>query len=677
VTATDPALQSAERRAQQLRQELHEHSHRYYVLDEPSIPDSEYDRLFRELQRIEAEFPELVAADSPTQRVGAGIDTSFASVTHNSPMLSLDNAFDDQEVRDFNRRIQERLETESEIEFVCEPKLDGLAVSLLYEHGILVRAATRGDGTAGEDITPNIRTIPSIPLLLRGEQFPAIVEVRGEVYMLKEGFDKLNEQLAAKGEKTFVNPRNAAAGSLRQKKSSVTAQRPLEMCAYSLVPSEDGWLSETHWENLQKIKGWGFRINPEMRKVQGVEACLDAYQQLLSRRDSLRYEIDGIVYKVNNLRQQAELGYVSRAPRWAIAHKFPAQEELTVIRDIEFQVGRTGAVTPVARLEPVFVGGVTVSNATLHNMDEIHRLDAHIGDTVYVRRAGDVIPQVVRVLPERRPDGARRIEMPVQCPECDSRVEQLEGEAVARCSGGLFCPAQRREAIRHYASRKAMDIEGLGEKWIEILVDQEMLKTVADIYALTAEQLVQLDRMGEKSANNLIAAIDGSRKPELARFIYALGIREVGEATAKALARHFGKLDALAAADSDELQSVPDVGPVVAQHIVNFFAQEHNRETIDALRRAGVEPNEMEPQAPGEQSLAGQTWVLTGSLETFTRDEAKARLEALGAKVSGSVSKKTHCVVAGEAAGSKLAKAEQLGVQVMSESEFLEFLEQH
>ena len=677
MTATDPALQSAERRAQQLRQELHEHSHRYYVLDEPSIPDSEYDRLFRELQRIEAEFPELVAADSPTQRVGAGIDTSFASVTHNSPMLSLDNAFDDQEVRDFNRRIQERLETESEIEFVCEPKLDGLAVSLLYEHGILVRAATRGDGTAGEDITPNIRTIPSIPLLLRGEQFPAIVEVRGEVYMLKEGFDKLNEQLAAKGEKTFVNPRNAAAGSLRQKKSSVTAQRPLEMCAYSLVPSEDGWLSETHWENLQKIKGWGFRINPEMRKVQGVEACLDAYQQLLSRRDSLRYEIDGIVYKVNNLRQQAELGYVSRAPRWAIAHKFPAQEELTVIRDIEFQVGRTGAVTPVARLEPVFVGGVTVSNATLHNMDEIHRLDAHIGDTVYVRRAGDVIPQVVRVLPERRPDGARRIEMPVQCPECDSRVEQLEGEAVARCSGGLFCPAQRREAIRHYASRKAMDIEGLGEKWIEILVDQEMLKTVADIYALTAEQLVQLDRMGEKSANNLIAAIDGSRKPELARFIYALGIREVGEATAKALARHFGKLDALAAADSDELQSVPDVGPVVAQHIVNFFAQEHNRETIDALRRAGVEPNEMEPQAPGEQSLAGQTWVLTGSLETFTRDEAKARLEALGAKVSGSVSKKTHCVVAGEAAGSKLAKAEQLGVQVMSESEFLEFLEQH
>lgn len=663
-------------RVEQLRQAINEHNYRYYVLDDPQVPDAEYDRLFRELQALEASHPELVTDDSPTRRVGANAETSFEEVVHRIPMLSLDNAFSDEELQDFDRRIRDRLKTDDQIEYVCEPKLDGLAVSLHYESGILTRAATRGDGYAGEDITANIRTIPSVPLKLRGSGFPDLVEVRGEVYMPKAGFEKLNQTLANKGEKTFVNPRNAAAGSLRQKKPSVTARRPLEMCAYSVAVTEESVLPETHWDSLQQVSDWGFRINPEMRKATGVDECLDAYRELMDKRAELPYEIDGIVFKVNRLELQNALGFVSRAPRWAIAHKFPAQEELTVIEDVEFQVGRTGAVTPVARLKPVFVGGVTVSNATLHNMDEIHRLGVRIGDTVFIRRAGDVIPQVVKVVLEKRPDSAREVELPATCPVCDSDVIQIEGEAVARCSGGLFCPAQRKEAIRHYASRKALDIEGLGDKWIELLVDKGMVKTVADLYGLSKEDLTGLERMGDKSASNLLAAIDKSRHPVLWRFIYALGIREVGEATAKALASHFGTLEAIAEADEEALQQVPDVGPIVAGHICSFFDQSHNQETIDALRAAGVQW-QTETITAEPKPLLGETWVLTGALSGMTRDEAKERLEQLGAKVAGSVSKKTSCVVAGEAAGSKLTKAESLGVKVLTEEAFVAFLESH
>lgn len=663
-------------RAEELRNVLTEHNYRYYVLDDPKVPDAEYDRLFRELQDLEAEYPEIVTPDSPTRRVGAQGETTFEEVVHRIPMLSLDNAFSEEELRDFDRRVRDRLKTTDEVEYVCEPKLDGLAVSLHYESGILTRAATRGDGYTGEDITANIRTIPSVPLKLRGKSVPELVEVRGEVYMPRQGFEALNKRLADRGEKTFVNPRNAAAGSLRQKKPTVTARRPLEMCAYSVALEDESKLPATHWEGLQQVRTWGFRINPEMRKAKGVEACLQAYDDLMEKRESLPYEIDGIVFKVNSLELQQRLGFVSRAPRWAIAQKFPAQEELTVIEDVEFQVGRTGAITPVARLKPVFVGGVTVSNATLHNMDEIRRLDARIGDTVFVRRAGDVIPQVVKVVTEKRPDNARVVELPKSCPVCDSDIVQIEGEAVARCSGGLFCPAQRKEAIRHYASRKALDIEGLGDKWIDILVDRELVNTVADLYLLKKSDLTGLERMGEKSASNLIKAIDRSRHPVLWKFVYALGIREVGEATAKALASHFGTLEAISEADEEALQSVPDVGPIVAGHIRSFFDQPHNQETIQALRDAGVQW-QTEDVTADEKPLKGETWVLTGSLSGLTRDEAKDRLESLGAKVAGSVSGKTACVVAGEAAGSKLTKAEKLGVPVMDEQAFMDFLATH
>ncbi|WP_417501506.1 NAD-dependent DNA ligase LigA [Marinobacter sp.] len=661
------------KRAEELRSALDEHNYRYYVLDDPGIPDAEYDRLFRELQTLELEHPELASDDSPTRRVGSSAETSFEEVVHRLPMLSLDNAFNADELRDFDRRVRERLNTDSEVEYVCEPKLDGLAVSLHYEKGSLTRAATRGDGYAGEDITANIRTIPSVPLRLRGHDVPDLVEVRGEVYMPRAGFEALNNRLAGQGEKTFVNPRNAAAGSLRQKKSTVTARRPLEMCAYSVAVTDESLLPDTQWESLQQVQRWGFRINPEMRKALGAAECLEAYEELMQKRDVLPYEIDGIVFKVDRLDYQAALGFVSRAPRWAIAHKFPAQEELTIIEDVEFQVGRTGAVTPVARLKPVFVGGVTVSNATLHNMDEIRRLDVHIGDTVFIRRAGDVIPKVVKVVLEKRPANARSVELPKHCPVCGSDVIQIEGEAIARCSGGLFCPAQRKEAIRHYASRKALDIEGLGDKWIDILVDQGMVETVADIYKLTAKDLMRLDRMGEKSAANLVEAIDKSREPVLWRFLYALGIREVGEATAKSLASHFGTLEAVAEADEEALIAVPDVGSIVAGHIRSFFEQPHNRETLDALRQEGVQWQQEEATA-GSKPLQGQTWVLTGTLSELTRDEAREKLESLGAKVAGSVSKKTACVVAGEAAGSKLTKAEQLGVPVLDEPALLAML---
>ncbi|MDX5439477.1 MAG: NAD-dependent DNA ligase LigA [Alteromonadaceae bacterium] len=666
-----------QQRVEQLRAALDDHNYYYYVLDDPRIPDAEYDRLFRELQTLEADYPELATDNSPTRRVGSAAETSFEEITHRLPMLSLDNAFSDDELRDFDRRVRDRLATEDPVEYVCEPKLDGLAVSLHYEQGVLTRAATRGDGYTGEDITANIRTIPSVPLTLRGDDYPDLVEVRGEVYMPKAGFEQLNRRLAEQGEKPFVNPRNAAAGSLRQKKSTVTAKRPLELCAYSMAVTDESLLPETHWESLQRVRGWGFRINPEMRKAKGVEACLEAYQELMAKRDTLPYEIDGIVFKVNRLDLQQQLGFVSRAPRWAIAHKFPAQEELTVIEDVEFQVGRTGAVTPVARLKPVFVGGVTVSNATLHNMDEIRRLDVHIGDTVFIRRAGDVIPQVVKVVPEKRPKGAAEVVLPSQCPVCDSDIVQIEGEAVARCSGGLYCPAQRKEAIRHYASRKAMDIEGLGDRLIEVLVDEGMVNTVADLYRLTKFQLSSLDRMGDKSAGNLVAAIDRARNPVLWRFLYALGIREVGEATAKSLASHFGTLEAISAADDEALQAVPDVGPIVAGHIRSFFDQPHNQETLQALRDAGVSWQEEQGFPAEAKPLAGETWVLTGTLSQMTRDQAKEKLEKLGAKVAGSVSKKTACVVAGEAAGSKLAKAEQLGVPVLDEDGLLALLKEH
>ncbi|MBS3804079.1 MAG: NAD-dependent DNA ligase LigA [Oleiphilaceae bacterium] len=666
---------SAAERIRQLQDQINDYNYHYYVLDDPKVPDAEYDRLFRELQELESRHPDLVSPDSPTQRVGATGETTFDEIEHRVPMLSLDNAFSDEELTDFDRRIRDRLKTADGIEYVCEPKLDGLAVSLHYEHGKLTRAATRGDGYTGEDITANIRTIQSIPLKLRGQGYPDLVEVRGEVYMLRDGFEKLNHRLAVRGDKTFVNPRNAAAGSLRQKNPKVTARRPLQFCGYSIAVLDESQLPDKHWDCLRKAKEWGFRINPEMRKAQGVDECLNAYHDLEDKRDKLPYEIDGIVFKVNRLDLQRQLGFISRAPRWAIALKFPAQEELTVVEDVEFQVGRTGAVTPVARLTPVFVGGVTVSNATLHNMDEIERLDVRIGDTVFVRRAGDVIPQVVKVVKEKRPDSARTIECPATCPVCGSDVVRPEGEAVARCTGGLYCPAQLKESIRHYASRRALDIEGLGEKWIDILVDKKMVRTVADLYHLKVEDLRQLERMGEKSANNLVNAIEDSKAPPLGRFLYALGIREVGESTAKSLARHFGTLEAVMEASEEELKTVSDVGPVVAGQIRKFFDQSHNQEIIDELRKAGVAWQSEETDQK-RQPLAGQTWVLTGSLSAYSRDEAKERLEALGARVSGSVSSKTSCVVAGEAAGSKLDKARSQEVEIMDESQFVAFLEE-
>lgn len=671
---------SVTQRIETLRERINEHNYRYYVLDEPAVPDAEYDRLMRELQALEADHPDLITVDSPTQRVGGGGDNTFAEVEHRLPMLSLDNAFSEDEVRDFDRRVRERLDRDEPVEYVCEPKLDGLAVSLHYEQGLLTQAATRGDGYSGEDITANIRTIESIPLRLRGQEIPDLVEVRGEVYMPRAGFEALNRSLADQGEKTFVNPRNAAAGSLRQKNPRVTARRPLDFCAYSVAVPDEGLLPDRHALCLELVREWGFRINPEMRLATGPEGCLEAYRQLLDKRDQLAYEVDGIVFKVNSLADQQALGFVSRAPRWAIAQKFPAQEELTVIEGVEWQVGRTGAVTPVARLRPVFVGGVTVSNATLHNMDEIQRLDVRIGDTVFVRRAGDVIPKIVKVLPEQRPAEAPIVERPVHCPVCGSDVVQIEGEVVARCSGGLYCPAQRKEAIRHYASRKALDIEGLGERWIETLVDLDLVRTVADLYRLTRADLVKLDRMGDKSAANLLAAIDRSRTPLLWRFIYALGIREVGEATARALASHFGTLEAIAGATAEELQQVPDVGPVVAGHILSFFSQAHNRETLDDLKACGVRWQAAEITARDEEQaplpLAGETWVLTGALTALTRDQARDILEQLGAKVSGSVSKKTDWVVAGEAAGSKLTRAESLGIKILDEAGFLAFLDE-
>lgn len=668
---------------QSLKQQLNHHNYRYYVLDDPQVPDSEYDRLLRELQALEQQYPQLVTPDSPTQRVGAAPLEAFAQVQHEVPMLSLENAFDEAELRDFNRRISERLiaadalKEDQPIEYGCEPKLDGIAVSLLYRDGLLQRGATRGDGTTGEDITQNVRTIHSIPLRLLGSGYPPVLEVRGEIYLPKAGFEAMNRAAREREEKVFVNPRNAAAGSLRQLDSRLTAARPLEMCAYGVGWFDGGGLPDTHTGVLRALQQWGLLINAEMTTAVGVDACIEFYRQLAARREALPYDIDGIVFKVNSLSLQQQLGHVARAPRWAVAYKFPAQEESTTLLDVEFQVGRTGAVTPVARLEPVFVGGATVANATLHNRDEIERLGLRLGDTVIVRRAGDVIPKVVAVVPGKRPKNAAAIVFPERCPVCGSPVETLEDEAVARCTGGLICEAQRKEAIKHFASRKAMDIEGLGDKLVEQLVDQKLVSSVADLYRLTHAQLAGLERMGAKSADNLLAALETSKATSLPHFLFALGIREVGEATARNLANYFGSLEKIAAASEEQLLEVDDVGPVVAHFITEFFCQPYNTEAVAALRGAGVSWPDIEVAERPPAPLAGLTFVLTGTLAIMSRSEAKALLQQLGAKVAGTVSAKTHHLVAGEKAGSKLTKAQELGVDIMDEAAMIDLLKQH
>jgi len=660
-----------------LREQLDSWNYQYYVLDEPTVPDAEYDRCMRRLLELETAHPELLRADSPTQRVGAAPLERFLQVSHEVPMLSLDNAFNEQDMLDFNRRLLDRLGFgEQLLEFTCEPKLDGIAVSLLYRDGVLERAATRGDGTTGEDITHNVRTIPSVPLRLRGEGYPSLLEVRGEIYLPRAGFEQLNARARELGEKTFVNPRNAAAGSLRQLDARITAERPLQMCCYGVGLVAGGELPRQHSAVLERLRQWGLRINSQSQVVRGIAACDAYYRQLAARREELPYDIDGIVFKVNDLELQQRLGFVSRAPRWAIARKFPAQEEMTRLLDVEFQVGRTGAITPVARLEPVFVGGVTVSNATLHNSDEIERLGLRLGDTVIVRRAGDVIPQVVAVVMERRPPDARPIEFPRHCPVCGSQVERAQDEAVLRCMGGLVCAAQQKAAIRHFAARRAMDIEGLGDKLVEQLVDEGLVTSVAGLYRLRREQLLALERMGEKSADNLLDALERSKRTSLPRFIFALGIREVGEATALALARHFGNWEDLAAASEEQLLGVSDVGPVVADHLRQFFDSASSMAVVAELRSAGVSWPDIAVDLSA-LPLAGQTWVVTGKLEALDRDEARARLQALGAKVAGSVSAKTTCVVAGPGAGSKLGRAQELGVEVIDEAAFLALLASH
>ncbi|HGF7528987.1 TPA: NAD-dependent DNA ligase LigA [Vibrio cholerae] len=662
-------------RLTELRKTLHEHGVRYYVEDAPTIPDAEYDRLMRELLKLEAAHPELMSSDSPSLRVGGRPLDAFESVVHEIPMLSLDNAFDDSELESFYRRMTDRIPAVQHSAFCCEPKLDGLAVSLLYENGVLTRAATRGDGTTGENITENVRTIKSIPLRLQGADFPTCLEVRGEVFMPKAGFEALNARALKKGEKQFVNPRNAAAGSLRQLDSKITAQRPLAFYAYSVGVIEGGELATSHYQRFLQLKGWGLPICPETKLVTSLAEVKAFYQDILQRRQSLAYEIDGVVIKVDDIQLQERLGFVARAPRWAIAYKFPAQEELTLLNDVEFQVGRTGAITPVAKLEPVFVGGVTVSNATLHNADEIERLGVMVGDTVVIRRAGDVIPQIVSVVLERRPENAKPIVFPTRCPVCQSDVERVEGEAVARCSGGLICQAQRKEALKHFVSRKAMDVEGLGDKVIEQLVDREMVSTPADLFRLRAGELTILERMGPKSAQNVIDALNKAKQTTLPKFLYALGIREVGEATALNLAQHFLSLEAIQQASLEQFIEVPDVGVVVASHLQAFFAQDRNQQVINELLEQGITwPALTAAPVAVDSALAGKIVVLTGSFTQLSRNDAKAALQALGAKVTGSVSKNTDMVFAGEAAGSKLAKAAELGIQVFDEQALIEFL---
>jgi DNA ligase (NAD+) len=670
-------------RAARLRAELERHNHAYYVLDAPSIPDAEYDRLFRELQSLEVEHPELLTADSPTQRVGGAPLKEFPPRQHGVPMLSLNNAFASEEVEAFDKRVRDGLETIATIDYAVEPKFDGLAISLTYENGVFACGATRGDGVTGEEVTPNLRTLRCIPLRLKGDGWPALIEIRGEVLMFKADFAALNARQCERGDKEFANPRNAAAGSLRQLDSKITAGRPLSFFAYGVGAGADGLAVKTHGEMMALLARWGFPVADERRVVQGVRGLLGYFVEIGAKRPGLPYDIDGVVYKVNCLDWQAQLGFVSRAPRFAIAHKFPAEEALTEVLGIDVQVGRTGAITPVARLKPVFVGGVTVTNATLHNEDEVRRKDVRVGDTVIVRRAGDVIPEVVAIVPEKRPMrdlfGGEPLcppfELPKTCPECGSAVARGEDEAIARCTGGLYCPAQRKQALWHFAARRAMDIEGLGDKLVDQLVDAGLVHSPADLYGLTVSTLAGLERMGEKSAQNLVSAIDQSRQTTLARFIFALGIRNVGEATARDLARHFGNLDCLLGADAEALQQVPDVGPIVAASIVAFFNESHNREIISRLLAAGLQWIENGPADSGPKLLAGRTLVLTGMLPTLKRDDAKAMIEAAGGKVAGSVSKKTDYVVAGEEAGSKLEKALELGVPVIDETELLKLLE--
>ena len=658
-----------------LREQLAYHGHRYYVEDNPEIPDAEYDRMMQQLLALEAEHPELMSVDSPSQRVGGTPLDSFTQVKHELPMLSLDNAFNDEELNAFEKRLLDRLITAGHVSYCCEPKLDGLAVSLMYENGVLVQAATRGDGATGENITTNVRTIRSIPLKLQGEGWPVRLEVRGEVFMPKKGFDELNARALKKGDKAFANPRNAAAGSLRQLDSKIAATRPLSFYAYSVGVVEGMDLAESQYERLVQLKGWGIPMCPEIRPVNTIKDVIAYYQDIGERRQSLAYEIDGVVIKVDDVETQEQLGFVARAPRWAIAYKFPAQEEMTLLNNVEFQVGRTGAITPVAKLEPIFVGGVTVSNATLHNADEVARLGVMIGDTVIIRRAGDVIPQIVSVVESRRPDNAQAITFPITCPVCESNVERVEGEAVARCTGGLFCQAQRKEALKHFVSRKALDVDGCGEKVIEQLVDREMVTTPAGLFKLSAGVVTVLDRMGPKSAQKLVDSLANSKETTLPRFIYSLGIREVGEATAANLANHFETLEAITAASKEQLLVVPDVGEVVANNLLNFFCEAHNMDVVEDLITVGIHwPAIDKPEEGVELPLDGKVVVLTGSLSQLTRSDAKAALQALGAKVTGSVSKKTDLLVAGEAAGSKLTKAQELDIEIWDEQALVDLM---
>ncbi|MDH3977678.1 MAG: NAD-dependent DNA ligase LigA [Gammaproteobacteria bacterium] len=661
--------------ADQLRSALNNHNYKYYVLDDPEVPDAEYDRLFKALQHLEAKYPQLAVPDSPTQRVGGALVDGFSQVTHELAMLSLDNAFSEQSVYEFDKRVRDRLNTDREISYAVEPKLDGLAISIVYKNGVLVQAATRGDGETGEDVTHNVRTISSVPLRLIGEDYPGHLEVRGEIFMPKAGFDALNRRAAESGEKAFMNPRNAAAGSLRQLDPGVTATRPLDMYFYGVGLVRDGQVPESHSTALAKLREWGLKVCPDIQVVQGAKGCLTYYQDIGSRRDALPYDIDGVVYKVDDFALQANLGFVSRAPRWAIAHKFPAQEELTTVIDVEWQVGRTGAVTPVARLEPVLVGGVTVSNATLHNFDELQRKDVRPGDTVVIRRAGDVIPEVVKVIADRRPVKATKVKLPDRCPVCHSKIERIADEAVARCSGGFYCSAQRKESIKHFASRKALDIDGLGSKLIDQLVDEDLVQSPADLYGLTKEQLISLDRMGGKSADNLMQAFETSKKTTLQRFLYALGIREVGEATSLTLARHFGSLEAVIAASEEMLQEANDIGPIVAAHIYLYFQQPRNKELLHGLLNHGICWPEIQVPLAGSGLFEGKTIVLTGTFASMPRAEAKTRIQELGGKVTSSVTSKTDLVIYGENPGSKLDKANKNGVSVATEQEFMEMLE--
>lgn len=659
----------------ELKKKINEHNYRYHILDEPLISDAAYDKLFRDLEDLEKQYPELISNDSPTQRVGNTPLTSFQQVQHAIPMLSLENAFSEKEVFAFNKRIQERLHTEKDIEYACEPKLDGIAVSLIYHNGQLIRAATRGDGNTGEDITLNIRTILSIPLQLRGSDYPTRLEVRGEVYIPKKAFQQLNNRLKEADEKTFVNPRNAAAGSLRQLNPKITAQRSLAFFTHSVGQIEDGKLAPTHTAILNQFEEWGLPRCPQTQTAKNISACLAYYHKIEKQRPTLPYEIDGVVYKVNAIALQQQLGFVSRAPRWALAHKFPAQEEFTQVLAIEFQVGRTGALTPVARLQPAFVGGATISNATLHNMDEVNRKDVRVGDTVIIRRAGDVIPEVVSVVKEKRPINTHHLKLPKHCPICGSDIVKLETESAARCSGALYCPAQRKEAIKHFASRKAMNIEGLGNKLVDQLVDTGLIKDVSDLYHLTPEQLANLEHLGEKSALKLCDAIRASKKTSLTRFLYGLGIRDVGITTAQNLTQHFQELKSIMLADEASLQTIPDIGPIVAAHVKKFFSEPHNREVIKHLLATGItwpKPSIINPHH--SSLLTGKSFVLTGSLSELSREQAISLLQELGAKVGSSVSKKTDYVIVGKDPGSKLTRAQELGLKILSENKFLELL---